>query len=108
MLTTNNNGRVNFKTCFPGWYPGRTIHIHYAISNKIGEISVVSQLCFTDKIAHDICTKHELYRKRGEQDTPLSSGRDVVFPSRGYEDFVASTQRNSDGTLLAYHTIQVK
>ena len=99
---------MNFKTCFPGWYPGRTIHIHFAVSNEIGATAVVSQLCFSDEIAHDICTNHELYKIRGEQDAPLASGRDVVFPSQGYEDFIASTKRNADGTLLAYHTIQVE
>ncbi|WP_426752119.1 hypothetical protein [Myxococcus sp. Y35] len=27
VQTTDANGRVNFDTCFPGWYSSRTIHI---------------------------------------------------------------------------------
>lgn len=106
-LTTDSNGRVNFKSCFPGWYRGRTIHIHYYVSNSAGMSSVTSQFCFNDDFAREICTTHELYSSRGEQDTPLAGGRDTVFPSSGYEGFLLTTEQNSDGTLLAYHTIQV-
>ena len=31
---TDSNGRVNFKSCFPGWYSGRTIHIHFRVRNN--------------------------------------------------------------------------
>lgn len=104
---TNANGRVNFKTCFPGWYPGRTIHIHFAASDAGGRDRVISQFCFSDELARDICTTHALYRDRGEQDVPLASGRDGVFPSSGHEGFQFSTRQNPDGTLLAYHTIRL-
>lgn len=107
-LTTDASGRVNFKTCFPGWYPGRTIHIHFAVIDEFQSSKVVSQLCFDDELAASICSSHEHYRKRGVQDTPLAGGSDVVFPRRGYEPFVCKTRRNADNTLLAYHTIQVR
>jgi protocatechuate 3,4-dioxygenase beta subunit len=29
VQTTVDNGRVDFDTCFPGWYMGRCIHIHF-------------------------------------------------------------------------------
>lgn len=107
QLHTNADGRVNFKSCFPGWYPGRTIHIHFAVSDPAGRSRIVSQFCFTDELCADICTTHPHYRDRGIQDRPLASGRDGVFPSQGYEPFVMSTERNIDGTLLAYHSIQL-
>lgn len=104
QLTTDSSGRVNFKTCFPGWYSGRTIHIHFAVSqNGVGR--VISQFCFTDAFAKQICTEHPLYNSRGEQNTTLAGGRDTVFPSSGYESYLLTTQANSDNTLLAYHTI---
>ncbi|WP_191600833.1 hypothetical protein [Marinomonas algicola] len=31
---TDSRGRVNFKSCFPGWYAGRTIHIHVRITHS--------------------------------------------------------------------------
>ncbi|WP_462158574.1 dioxygenase family protein [Pseudoalteromonas sp. GB56] len=103
-LITDSSGRVNFKTHFPGWYSGRTIHIHFRVTNNNMD-SVISQFCFTDSFAKEICTTHSEYKSRGEQDTPLSSG-DNVFGS-SYEQFILNTAQNSDGTLLAYHTIQI-
>jgi len=76
-LVTDNNGRVNFKSCFPGWYSGRTIHIHFRVKNNNSD-SVISQFCFTDQLTEDICTTHSEYSNRGSQDTPLSGGRDTV------------------------------
>ena len=104
LLSTDSNGRVNFKTHFPGWYSGRTIHIHFAVVDSYNNRQLISQLCFTDDFADYICTNHGLYSGRGVQDTPLA--RDNVFPS-DYEDFVLSTEQNEDGTLLAYHTIKL-
>ena len=28
---TDNNGMVEFHTIYPGWYPGRTVHIHLMV-----------------------------------------------------------------------------
>jgi len=107
-LVTDSSGRVNFKSCFPGWYSGRTIHIHYRVRlNNGGSDYVVSQFCFDDTFAEDICTTHELYAARGVQNTPLSSGKDTVFPAAGYEPFLMNVAQNSDGTLLAYHKIMI-
>ena len=103
-LITDSSGRVNFKTHFPGWYSGRTIHIHFKVSNNNNDY-VISQFCFTDAFAKEICTTHSEYKSRGEQDTILASN-DNVFGS-DYEQFILNTAQNSDGTLLAYHTIQI-
>ncbi|RZF91951.1 intradiol ring-cleavage dioxygenase [Pseudoalteromonas sp. N1230-9] len=103
-LITDSSGRVNFKTHFPGWYSGRTIHIHFKVTNNNMD-SVISQFCFSDEFAKEICTTHSEYKSRGEQDTTLASN-DNVF-GRDYEQFIMNTAKNSDGTLLAYHTIQI-
>jgi len=102
-LITDSNGRVNFKSCFPGWYSGRTIHIHFSVTNN--NASLISQFCFDDTLTQDICNNHSEYSGRGTQDTTLSGGRDTVFGS-DYEEFQFETQINSDGSLLAYKTIQ--
>lgn len=107
QLTTDSEGRVNFKTCFPGWYSGRTIHVHFAVSDPSGDTRVISQYCFPDEFTENICTTHELYADHGVQDTPLAGGTDSVFRSSDLDGFMFTTQQNSDGTLLAYSTIQV-
>lgn len=105
QLTTNANGRVNFKTNFPGWYSGRTIHIHFALSHPDGNYRLISQLGFADALATEVYTSHPLYRSRGNQDTNIAN--DGEFPSTNVDNFLLKTQRNPDNTLLAYHTIQV-
>ncbi len=48
------NGRVTFRTIYPGWYPGRTIHIHVKARrfNPAGNTTYdfTSQLFFDDAI----------------------------------------------------------
>ena len=88
--------------CFPAG--GRTIHIHFAVSDASGSSRIVSQFGFEDAIATQVYTTHPLYSHRGDQDTPLD--RDGVFPA-DTDPFVMKTQQNSDGSILAFHTIQV-
>ncbi len=107
QLTTGANGRVDFKTCFPGWYAGRTIHIHFAVSDPDGTTRVISQWCFPDEFTAAICTTHDLYADRGVQDTPLSGGTDTVFPSGDYDTYMLDLEQNSDGTLLGYGVIMI-
>lgn len=104
--TTDSSGRVNFKSCFPGWYSGRTIHIHFRVRNGGGDY-VVSQFCFADSFTAEICTTHERYKSRGVQDTTLASGSDTVFPSSGYDDYMLNIEQNSDGSLLAYKRVMI-
>lgn len=106
-LTTDAGGRVDFLTCFPGWYAGRTLHIHVAVSDPSGERRIISQLTVPDELVTEIFTAHELYVDRGDQDTPLSGGTDRFFPATGNDEFIMSVERNTDGTMLAYHNIQV-
>lgn len=107
QLTTDADGRVNFKTCFPGWYAGRTIHIHFAVTDPDGTTRVISQWCFPDEFTEEICTTHDLYADRGAQDTPLGGGTDTVFPADDYDVYLLDLEQNSDGTLLGYGVIQI-
>lgn len=105
QLTTDSEGRVNFKTVLPGWYAGRTIHIHFAIAGADGQRRVVSQWCFPDDLADDIYTNHPEYSARGLQDTSL--GADDIFSARNRNDLMLSTRQNSDGTLLTYGVVRL-
>lgn len=102
---TDSNGRVNFKSCFPGWYSGRTIHIHFRVK-KNNTDQVISQFCFADSLTAEICTTHPNYSARGGQNVTLGSGRDTVYGSN-YSDFLFNTAQNSDGSLLAWKTIRL-
>ena len=51
---TDSNGKVSFKSIYPGWYQGRTVHIHFKIRTDAGAsggTDFTSQLFFDDAIS---------------------------------------------------------
>jgi protocatechuate 3,4-dioxygenase beta subunit len=51
---TDSNGKVSFKSIYPGWYQGRTVHIHFKIRTDAGAsggTEFTSQLFFDDAIS---------------------------------------------------------
>jgi protocatechuate 3,4-dioxygenase beta subunit len=55
----DREGRVRFTTVYPGWYDGRTVHIHFKVRTGMnanaGEF--VSQLYFDDAYTDDVFTR---------------------------------------------------
>lgn len=103
IAVTDASGRVNFKTCFPGWYSSRAIHIHFRVKNNNND-QLISQFGFDDDFCTDICTSHSDYINHGAPDTYLA--RDTVFGS-DYDEYLFNLQQNDDGSLLAYKRIIV-
>lgn len=101
VAVTDASGRVNIKSCFPGWYSSRAIHIHFRIRRNNYD-QLVSQFGFSDSFCQTICGNHADYQHRGEPDTLL--GRDTVFGS-DYNNYLFDIAQNSDGSLLAYKRI---
>lgn len=55
--TTDANGTAQFVTIYPGWYPGRAVHIHFKIrTNSASQASreFTSQLYFDDALTEQI------------------------------------------------------
>jgi protocatechuate 3,4-dioxygenase beta subunit len=70
---TNAAGKVTFMTIYPGWYPGRTMHIHFKVW-KNGSPVLTSQFFASDANNAKIYATG-VYASRGNQDTPLASDR---------------------------------
>lgn len=99
--TTDASGRVDFDTCFPGWYPGRCIHIH--VSVKLGASTyVVTQLFFADSLNQQVFTTHAEYTQFGQPNT--SNSADGIFGAAN----VVDTARMSDGAMLAWKVIGIR
>ncbi len=46
--TTDSNGQVGFTSIFPGWYQGRSTHIHVHIYTAAGASLLVTQIAFPE------------------------------------------------------------
>jgi protocatechuate 3,4-dioxygenase beta subunit len=67
---TDANGLAQFTSIFPGWYSGRTVHIHFKIRTGFDEANTyefTSQLFF-DKALCDQVFAQEPYAAKGQQD----------------------------------------
>lgn len=52
--TTNANGNASFISIFPGWYPGRTPHIHVEIKNSAGTSLLITQVSWNENISNTV------------------------------------------------------
>jgi protocatechuate 3,4-dioxygenase beta subunit len=70
--TTDEAGWVQFLTLYPGWYPGRTVHIHAKVRtfDPFGEVvtEMSTQLFFDDAVT-DAVLDSAAYVGRGPRDT---------------------------------------
>ena len=75
---TDAAGVVEFRTIYPGWYPGRTVHIHVSVHTR-GAV-FTSQLYFPDSLTDDVFAQAP-YRERPRRDT--RNENDEIFPTGG-------------------------
>ncbi len=104
VQTTDANGRVDFDSCFPGWYPGRAIHVHYTVST--GNSAYTSQLVFNQALVDEIFASHPEYKGFGMPDTPNATDAFVGGPALA--TFVLDTSQMGDGALLASKQLVVR
>ena len=71
-------GMVEFRTIYPGWYPGRTVHIHLMV--HVGATTRTSQLYFPDDLNNDVLGR-EPYSQRPGRDT--TNDTDEIFRTGG-------------------------
>ena len=87
---TDANGQAKFVTIYPGWYPGRTVHIHFKI--RINGYDFTSQLFFDDTFTDQVYSL-EPYNQRGERNT--RNGRDGIYGNGGSQLLLNVTQNGS-------------
>lgn len=80
--TTDEGGTARFTTVYPGWYPGRAVHIHFKVRTGVTEndYEFTSQLYFDDALS-DRVFQNAAYARGGARDT-LNAG-DFIFSNGG-------------------------
>lgn len=70
---TDENGLAEFHTIYPGWYPGRAVHIHFKIrlmtENEEATHEFTSQLFFDPEITEEVYTVAP-YASKGSLNVP--------------------------------------
>lgn len=92
--TTDANGTVQFTTIHPGWYPGRTVHIHFKVRTQTASgqhYEFTSQLYFDDAITDRVHTQAP-YASKGQR--TLKNADDGIFRNGGDQLLLTLTQTN--------------
>src|SRR5262249_25387798 len=78
---SNAHGVVNFLTIYPGWYSGRTTHIHIRVrtydTTGTQTYNFTSQLFFDDNITNGVYASNAAYARQQARDT--TNATDNIF-----------------------------
>ena len=77
---TDSNGQVQFTTIYPGWYSGRTIHIHVRVRTYDGATALTNyttQVFFDDTINNTVLARTPYSNRTSARDT--TNATDMVY-----------------------------
>ena len=93
---TNAKGLALFRTVYPGWYQGRTVHIHVKV-HLGGNVLHTGQLYFPDTVT-DAVYRRAPYTARPNRD--VRNAADSIYRNGGKRSQVSVT-KNSAGLYVA-------
>jgi protocatechuate 3,4-dioxygenase beta subunit len=99
---TNDNGDVSFLTIFPGWYDGRTAHIHFKLRASLPDQSTyefTSQIYFEDTFSQLMYT-HGLYIRDIQQ--TVSNHQDGIFRRESGEQLIVRPVLGENGHIAQF------
>lgn len=103
----DDDGVVYFDTCFPGWYRGRAVHIHFQVYD--GDTTYrISQLGFPAETTREIFGGEPIYSGYGQPDTTFAA--DNIFGRVSADErarLIFDVARMSDGAMLASKVVTV-
>lgn len=98
---TDANGAVRFTTIYPGWYAGRTVHIHFRVRAFTGATTTfdfTSQLYFDDALTDQVMAIAP-YSGRGTRTT--TNANDDIYAAATQMTLVS----DGDGGYVATHDV---
>ena len=105
MQTSDENGRVQFVTAFPGWYFPRTTHIHLKVYPPGFSEEATTQLYLRNGDCDEVyATKH--YKHRGPNPTRRKPGDESSIFSYDEEDLWLNIGKDGNG-YAATHELGV-
>lgn len=99
---SDSSGKVTFATIYPGWYRGRTVHIHVKV-HVSGKVIHVGQLFFDDSYTDTVYAASAPYSARSARDTRNTN--DSIYSGGGAQSVLAV--QKSGATYSATMTMGV-
>ena len=100
---SNAKGLAEFLTVFPGWYRGRTPHIHMKVSVGGNEVHT-GQIFFNEAITRTVY-RQAPYASRGQYDTPHA--QDMIYQQAGGSRAELKLKRRTGGLKGYVGTIAI-
>jgi protocatechuate 3,4-dioxygenase beta subunit len=101
---TDANGIATFQTVYPGWYMGRTVHIHVKV-HVGGNVVHTGQLFFNDGTT-DLVYAKAPYRSRGNRDT--RNVDDMIYGGGGSRSIVKIAKNSAAAGYVGTLTMGVR
>jgi protocatechuate 3,4-dioxygenase beta subunit len=98
---TDNAGVARFTTVYPGWYQGRTVHIHFKIRTESAPSQAyefTSQLFFPESVTDQVHAQAP-YASKGQRD--LKNAQDGIYRRAG-DTLLLSPTRTADGYAATF------
>ncbi len=86
---TDASGKVAFKTIYPGWYEGRTVHIHFTVRTNPAAASAhefTSQIYFDDAMNNKVF-ENPPYSSKGKR--TMTNEQDGIYRENGAQLILA-------------------
>jgi len=86
---TDASGKATFKTIYPGWYEGRTVHIHFTVRTNPAGASAhefTSQIYFDDAMNNKVF-ENPPYSSKGKR--TMTNEQDGIFRENGSQLILA-------------------
>ena len=100
---TDSDGNVEFITRWPGWYPNRTVHVHFTVQLVAGQ-AATSQLYFPEKLNDEVQAQAP-YSDRGVRSR--RNDNDPVLRARDLDALQMTVLPTAIG-YRAWHTIGIR
>lgn len=88
---TDAGGIAQFRTVYPGWYQGRTVHIHVKV-HAGGNVVHTGQLFFSDTLTDGVY-KRVPYNRRPSRD--VRNAQDMIYSSGGRQSMLALKRKGT-------------
>ena len=91
---TDASGVAKFTTIYPGWYQGRTVHIHFKVRSSTGARAAefTSQLYFDDTVTDKVLAQAPYNTKPGSR---TRNERDGIFGRGGRQLMLTVAERGA-------------